>query len=104
MGIFVSLPKLIESLVCALAFTALYCACCYKPLGILQSCGYSAKKLTGWVNKKNNLIFSRQCLLAFLCVLSVAVLALCFSFAGGYAALIGFASYPVFFVWYAMHR
>lgn len=100
MGIFVSLPKLIESLVCALAFTALYCACCYKPLGILQSCGYSTKKLTGWVKKKNNLIFSRQCLLAFLCVLSVAVLALCFSFAGGYAALIGFASYPVFFIWY----
>lgn len=100
MGIFVSVPKLIESILCALAFTALYCACCYKPLGILQSCGYSGKKLMGWVNKKNNLIFSRQSLLAFLCVLSVAVLALCFSFLGGYAAIVGFAAYIAFFVWY----
>lgn len=100
MGIFVSVPKLLESLICAAAFTALYSACCYKPLGILQSLGYSPKKLFGWAEKKNNLIFTRHVLLAFLCVLSVAVLGLCFSFARDYAGTVSFSAYIIFFIWY----
>ncbi len=97
MGIFVSVGKIIESVAVSAVFTALYCACAYKLLGILQTGGYSGKKLMGWVNKKNNLIFTRHTLLFMLCALSCAVLALCFSVAGDYAALIGTAGYAVFF-------
>lgn len=100
MGIFISVPKTIECVVCAVIFSLLLCACCYKPLGILQSCGYSGKKLLKWTKKKGNLILTRHILMAMLCVLASAVISLCFSFAGEWAAVIGLSAYLIFFIVY----
>jgi len=99
---FISVEKTVECIVAAVIFAALFCACFYKPLGILQSCGYSGKKLLKWVGKKNNLIFTRQYLLCMLCALSCAVISLCFSFCGEWAAVVGLASYLIFFVLYVI--
>lgn len=97
MGIFISVPKTIECVICAVVFSLLLCGCCFRLLGILQSCGYSGKKFFGWVKKKGNLTFGKHVLLTMLCALSSAVLSLCFSFAGEYAAICGLAAYLIFF-------
>lgn len=102
MGIFISVSKTIECVLCAVIFSALFCACFYKTLGILQSCGYKGKKLIKWAKKKNNLAFTRHVFLAMLCALSCAVISLCFSFAGSYAAICGLAGFAAFFVLYTV--
>ncbi|MBD5631816.1 MAG: UDP-N-acetylmuramoyl-tripeptide--D-alanyl-D-alanine ligase [Clostridia bacterium] len=100
MGIFISVPKTIECVICALVFSVLYCACCYKPLGILQSLGYGGKKLFGWSRRKANLTFTRHTLLAMLCALASAVISLCFSFAGEWSGVIGLSAYVILFALY----
>lgn len=100
MGIFISAPKTIECVVTAVIFSALLCACCFKLLGILQSCAYSGKKLIGWMKKKGNLAFTRLLLLTMLCALASAVISLCFSFAGEWAAVIGLSAYVALFAVY----
>ena len=97
MGIFISVPKTIECVLIAVIFSALFCGCCYRLLGILQSCGYSGKRLAAWSRKKGNLTFGKHVLLMLLCALSVAVISLCFSFAGTYAAVCGLAGFVIFF-------
>ena len=97
MGIFISVPKTIECVLIAVIFSALFCGCCYRLLGILQSCGYSGKRLAAWSRKKGNLTFGKHVLLMLLCALSAAVISLCFSFAGTYAAVCGLASFVIFF-------
>ena len=97
MGIFISVPKTIECVLTAVIFSLLLSGCCYRLLGILQSCGYSGKKLMGWAKKKGNLTFGKHVLLTLMCALSTAVISLCFSFAGTYAAVCGLAGFAIFF-------
>lgn len=94
---FISVSKTIECVLCAVVFALLFSGCFYKLLGILQSSGYSGTRLIKWSHKKGNLVFGRHVLLALLCALACAVIALCFSFAGEWSAVIGFAAYIIFF-------
>ena len=102
MGIFISVQKTVECIVAAVLFAAAFSATYYKLLGILQSSGYSGKKFFAWAKKRNNAAFKRQTLLFMLCALSCAVIALCFSFSGEYAAIISLAPYILFFVLYVI--
>lgn len=102
MGIFISLEVTIECVVAAVLFSAAFSATYIRLAGILQSLGYSGKRLFGWAGKKNNSIVPRQVLLFMLCALSYAVIALCFSFAGRWAATGALAVYLFFFIMYAV--
>lgn len=101
MGIFISAGKTVECVLIAVFFACFLTLISVKSLGILQSCGYSLKAFFGWAKRKNNMAQCRLNLLAFACVLSCAVLSLCFSFLGGWGAVIGLAAYVIFFVLYA---
>lgn len=101
MGIFVSTAKTIECVVIAVAFAFALFIVSFRSLGILQSCGYGNKKFIRWLKKKNNLTFNRLSVLALACLLSSAVVALCFSFAGEWAAVISLVAFLAFFVLYA---
>ncbi len=98
MGIFISVNKTIECVVIALFFSLAMLLSSAKLLGILQSCLYSNKKLVEWSRKKNNLTLGRHLLLAICCFLTSAVLALCFSFAGEWAAVISLAGFVIFYI------
>ncbi len=100
MGIFISIPKTVECVLTAVAFAVLLCFSAYRQTGVLQSSGYSNAKYFKWVRKRGNLAFARYGLLAMLCALSYAVVAMCFSFTGGYSAIIGLAAYVLFFAVY----
>lgn len=100
MGIFISPAKTAECVAVALLFAIALLLASHKVTGILQSCGYSGKKLMKWTKKKGNLTFERHLLLALLCALSSAVVSLCFSFTGEWSAVIGLAMYALFFVLY----
>ncbi|MDE6613078.1 MAG: UDP-N-acetylmuramoyl-tripeptide--D-alanyl-D-alanine ligase [Clostridia bacterium] len=89
MGIFVSVPKTIECIALAVVLAVMLSLAAYKPLGVLQSSGYSGKKFFKWVKKKGNLALERLALLALCCVLCCGVASLCFSFTGEWAAVIG---------------
>lgn len=102
MGIFISVPKTVECVIAAAVFAAAFSATYYKLLGILQSSGYSGKKLFGWAQKKDNAAVKRQVFLFMLCALSCAIFALCFSFAKEYAAIISLVPYILFFVLYVV--
>ncbi len=97
MGIFISWEKTLECVLIALCFGALLTMSSTKLLGALQEFGYSGKKLLRWARKRNNMSFERLSLLGMLCALSCAVVSLCFSFAGQWAALAGLVPYAVFF-------
>lgn len=99
---FISVEKTIECIVAALIFSAAFSATYYKLLGILQSSGYSGKRLMSWAAKKNNQALIRQSLLFMLCALSYAVVALCFSFTGEWAAVIALLPCILFFVLYTV--
>lgn len=98
MGIFISPQKTVECVVIALFFAFAMLLSSAKLLGILQSCTYSNKKLITWARKKYNLTLGRHLLLALCCALASAVLALAFSFAGEWAAVISLAAYLIFFI------
>lgn len=98
MGIFISVPKTIECVVIAVFFATAMLLSSAKLLGILQSCTYSNKKLITWAGKKSNLTLGRHLLLALCCALASAVIALAFSFAGQWAAVISLIAYVIFFV------
>ena len=98
MGIFISWQKIYECIAVSVLFTALFCATTFKLLGILQSSGYSTKKLFGWTRQKNNTAIQRRVMLFMLMALAYAVLALCFSFTGKWSAIIGLLAFVKFFV------
>lgn len=102
MGIFISVQKTVECVVASVIFAAAFSATLFKLMGILQSCGYSGKKMFSWSAKKNNAYYKRQTLLFMLCALSSAVFALCFSFAGEYAAVVSLVPCILFFVLYVI--
>lgn len=100
MGIFISVGKTIECILIALWFGALLTLSSNKLLGALQGFNYSGVKLMRWARKRNNMSFERLALLGMLCVLSSAIVSLCFSFMGKWAALIGLVPYAIFFALY----
>ncbi len=100
MGIFISLSKTIECVICALFFAVALLNCSTKITGALQSLGYSNKKLLRWTNKPANMLWQRLVLLALCCAFLSAVFGLCFSFAGEYAAVVSLAAYLIFFILY----
>ena len=100
MGIFISVQKTVECVVCAVLFAAAFAATCYKPAGILQSLGYSGKKLFLWAGKRGNAIIPREILLFMACALIFPVCALCFAFAGEWAAIIALVPSIMFFIVY----
>ncbi|MDE6441480.1 MAG: UDP-N-acetylmuramoyl-tripeptide--D-alanyl-D-alanine ligase [Clostridia bacterium] len=102
MGIFISVPKTLESIFIAAAFAVMMCFAVYKQTGVLQSSGYSSKKYFKWLVKKGNLSYARFILLALMCALSSAVISLCFSFTGWGAPLIGLIGYLIFFAVYTV--
>lgn len=89
MGIFVSVPKTIECIALAVVLAVMLALAAYKPMGVLQTSGYSGKKFFKWVKKKGNMALERLALLSLCCVLCCAVASLCFSFTGEWAAVIG---------------
>lgn len=97
---FISVPKTIECVLLAVVFALLYSGCFFRTLGVLQSSGYSGARFFKWSLKKSNRAYGRQLLLTLLCALSCAVISLCFSFAGEWAAIIGFAGFVIFFIVY----
>ena len=100
MGIFISIPKTIECALIAVAFAALLSFTAFRQAGVLQSAGYSARKYCKWLKKKGNLALERQLMLAGMCFLSAAVVALCFSFAKEWAAVVSLAPMLFFFIVY----
>lgn len=97
MGIFISVPKTAECVAVAVIFSLLLSGCGYRLLGILQSAGYGGGRLWEWTRRKNNHTLARQGLLTALSALASAIIALCFSFAGEWAAVVGLASYAILF-------
>ena len=67
--------------VCLLS-TALYFAAGARMLGVMQQCGYRNSRFYGWLKRRDNLWYNRLCLLFLMLLLSCALTALCFSFAG----------------------
>jgi UDP-N-acetylmuramoyl-tripeptide--D-alanyl-D-alanine ligase len=101
MGIFVSVEKTIECVVIAVMFACALILVGFKMLGILQSGGYSGKKLFKWLKKRDNMAMSRIGLLALSCFLASAIIALSFSFVGSWACVIGLVAFVIFFAVYA---
>ncbi len=98
MSFFISGYKITECAVIAVFFAFAMLLSSAKLLGILQSCSYSGARLIVWARKKGNLTFGRHFLLALCCALSSAVIALAFSFAGEWAAVVSLCAYVIFFV------
>lgn len=100
MGIFIDLPTTLECVFIALIFASFLSLISFKPLGILQSLGYKGAKLLSWAKRKSNMQQARYSVLAIACVLSCAVISLCFGFVGRWSAVIGLVAYLIFFVLY----
>lgn len=100
MGIFISVPKTIECVLTAIALAVLLSFAVFRQAGVLQSSGYSNGKYFRWVKKKGNLACARYALLALACALGYAVVSLCFTFTGEWAAVIGLVTFVLFFTVY----
>lgn len=100
MGIFISAGKTVECVLIALAFASFLTIISFKPIGMMQACGYKSSKLFCWLRRKNNLAQARLNLLSFSCLLSCAVISLCFYFIGKWSAIVGLAAYLIFFILY----
>lgn len=68
----------------------------FKLLGAYQQCGYRGGRFVRWLKRKDNLFYNRLALWAGLSLLSSALFALVFSFAGTDAALL-LSAVPFFF-------
>lgn len=97
---FIDVHTTVECILIALFFACCLSIICFKPLGILQSLGYSNRQLMRWAGKKNNLTQSRLSIVFISTALTSAVISLCFSFTGRWAAVIGLIAYLIFFVAY----
>ncbi len=89
MFIFVSVPKTVECIAVAVTLAVMLSLAAYKPMGVLQSAGYSGAKFFKWVKKKGNMAMQRLLLLCLACSVAYAASSLCFSFAGEWAAIVG---------------
>ncbi len=68
--------------------TCFFYVATYKSLGAMQQSGYKNGKFSRWLRRGDNLYYNRLALWAGLSLLSSALFALCFSFAGTKAALL----------------
>lgn len=100
--IFIDWQTTLECLFIALVLSCLLTLTCFKQLGILQALGYKGGKFLAWTRRKSNLAQARFSLLALATVLAYCVFALVFSFVGKWSAVIGLASYIIFFIIYAV--
>ncbi len=95
------------SIVCGAIVSALLLAlACIPMLGILQQGGYSGVSFLKWYYKKGNMFSRRISLLTLSSVLLVALIDLCFSFAGAELANLfsAFVYVGVFAVWFRSSR
>lgn len=97
---FIDLNTTIECVLIALTFACCLSVACFKPLGILQSLGYSNGRFLRWARKKGNMAQSRLTILFICTALTSAVVGLAFSFVGRWAAVISLVAYAVFFIAY----
>ena len=96
------IADIIEYLAAALICAVLFALCAHTMLGALQQANYGGKKFAVWVHRKGNMTRSRYTLLAFLILLSMAVIGVCFSFAGKWAAYVSLLPVPLFCILYRM--
>ena len=94
------IADIIEYLAAALICAVLFALCAHTMLGALQQANYGGKKFAVWVRRKGNMTRSRYTLLAFLILLSMAVIGVCFSFAGKWAAYVSLFPVPLFCILY----
>ncbi|MCD8200939.1 MAG: hypothetical protein LUD47_02610 [Clostridia bacterium] len=99
---FISWEITIECIVTAIALAVGLFFVAKNAFAALQYEGYRDGKLFAWSAKRHNLIWHRLTLLMLCCGASAAVLALCFSFAGNYAAVVSLAGFVVFFILYGI--
>lgn len=78
------LERIAASLLCA----TLFCLMTVKMLGAMQQAGYKNGAFLRWLEKRENMLFNRLCVLALCLALSSAITALCFSFLGLKLALL----------------
>ncbi len=76
--------RIAASLLCA----TLFCLMTVKTLGAMQQAGYKNGAFLRWLEKRENMLFNRLCVLALCLALSSAITALCFSFLGVKVALL----------------
>ena len=78
------LERIAASLLCA----TLFCLMTLKMLGAMQQAGYKNGAFLRWLERRENMLFNRLCVLALCLALSSAITALCFSFLGVKLALL----------------
>ena len=78
------LERTAASLLCA----TLFCLMTVKTLGAMQQAGYKNGAFMRWLERRENMLFNRLCVLALCLALSSAITALCFSFLGLKLALL----------------
>ena len=91
-----TLTAIVEYIAVAAAAALLYALCARRLFGALQQTGYDGKSYARWTRRKGNMVYSRYILLAFLIVLAMLVLGICFTFTGEWAAYIALAPVPAF--------
>ena len=89
------MQKIAEYIVVGFALAALLPLCSFRMLGALQQSGYDGKRFSAWMKKKGNMVGSTLTILAFLTLLSCAVIAVCFAFTG-FSAYLSLIPFPVF--------
>ncbi len=100
--VFISVGKTIECVLVALVAAALLTGCSYRLLGVLQAAGFSGKRAFSWFCRKDNHTVGRHLVLFTLCLLSMAVVGLCFAFAGqwgGVCSLAALAAFLILYIW-----
>lgn len=76
--------RIAASLLCA----TLFCLTTVKTLGAMQQSGYKNGVFLRWLERRENMLFNRLCVLCLCLALSSTITALCFSFLGVRAALL----------------
>ncbi len=76
--------RIVASLLCA----TLFCLMTFKSLGAMQQSGYKNGAFLRWLEKRENMLFNRLCVLALCLALTSAITSLCFSFFGVKGALL----------------
>ena len=70
------LERIAASVLCAI----LFCLMTVKTLGAMQQGGYKSGTFLRWLERRENMLFNRLCVLALCLALSSAITTLCFSF------------------------
>lgn len=82
------MSDVLSRIAACVACTCFFYLATRKTLGAMQQCGYKNGRFARWLKRKDNLYYNRLALWAGLSLLSSAVVALVFSFAGTTVALL----------------